>query len=164
MACYKLCSVYEFQHTVQLVNNFGKIAQQLPFVISHVFFSSATTLYYFSLFKLEWGVLLMPTCQSDLCLIRTKKCNLYIITSCCKSQLSASNYCIKRTPRVIAHCAPSIVVADLHTTLTGSSASLKSDSSSGTSYKVQMTSANMICKCVNKSRMKLESIQTRVII
>ena len=47
-----------------------------------------------------------------------------------ESQLSAGHLSIKSTPEVIAHCAPDIVVAGLHTAL-GVSTPLKSDASLG---------------------------------
>ena len=45
-----------------------------------------------------------------------------------ESQLSAGHRSIRSTPGIIAHCAPDIVVADLHTS-SGGSTSLKSDRS-----------------------------------
>jgi hypothetical protein len=52
-----------------------------------------------------------------------------------KSQLPASHLSIRSTPEVITHCAPFIVVADLHTSSSGS-ASLKSDGSLSAHYGV----------------------------
>ena len=55
-----------------------------------------------------------------------------VLNTCCtKSQLSASNLCIRSTPEVITHCAPSIVVTNFNTSLSGS-ASLQSDGSLST--------------------------------
>ena len=49
-----------------------------------------------------------------------------------ESQLSAGHLSIRSTPEVITHCAPDIVVAYLHTSLSGG-ASLESDGSSSAS-------------------------------
>ena len=53
-------------------------------------------------------------------------------TSCLKSQLLAHHLGIGLSPEVITHCAPDIVVADLHTSTSGI-ASMKSDGSIGAS-------------------------------
>ena len=48
-------------------------------------------------------------------------------TCCGETQLSAHHLSISNTPEVITHCAPDIVVADLHTPLIRSGSTLKSD-------------------------------------
>ena len=53
-----------------------------------------------------------------------------VLTCCFISQLSADHLGVTGTPEVIAHCAPDIVVADLHTSTSGG-ASLESDGSLG---------------------------------
>ena len=65
-------------------------------------------------------------------IVKSFACKVYITpTSGGESQLSAGHLSISSTPEVITHCAPVIVVADLHTSLSAS-ASLKSDSSLST--------------------------------
>ena len=84
----------------------------------------------------------------------TAACTYY--TWHCISQLSTNNLSINKIPEVITHCAPGIIVADLHTS-SGDRAPLKSDVSLGAGETPHSSIFNVCARIDSKTRTRAGS-------